>query len=114
MNTNTHGADEMVRVAVTLQRPSSSELRDLSRAEKYRVLRENSDRIRTRLIDWLNERGMAGEVSKIGEPTMFNTLFIVATQRVAEQLRRAPGVVDVGPEALVAVDIPRPVRARQR
>lgn len=103
-------AGDMVKVAVTLQRPTSADLEHMSRSERHRALRENSARLRQGLIAWISEAGMAAEVERIGEPTVFNTLFVVATPRVAEQLRRAPGVTAVAPEEVVAVDIPRPRR----
>ncbi|HWQ13911.1 MAG TPA: hypothetical protein VNL77_14020 [Roseiflexaceae bacterium] len=114
MSAKSAGSSGMVKVAVTLERPPSDELQHMSRAEKHRALRENSARLRQHLISWLDERGMAGEVARVGEPTIFNTLFVVATRRVAEQLRRAPGVTSVGPEDAVAVDIPRPARRSVR
>lgn len=101
----------VVKIALMLQRPASGDLEHLTRAERHRVLRENSARLRSALIRWLDERGMAPEVVRVGEPTLFNTLFVVATQRVAEQLRRAPGVADVLPEEPVAVDLAMPPRA---
>jgi hypothetical protein len=100
----------MVRVALTLQRPPAGDLAHLSRVEKHRVLRENSSRLRSALIRWLDEAGMAGEVERVGEPTVFNTLFVVATPRVADELRRAPGVTSVHADGAVPVDIPRPTR----
>jgi hypothetical protein len=102
----------MVKVALTLQRPAAGDLAHLSRSEKYRLLRENGARLRDGIIRWLDERGMSGEVQRVGEPTLFNRLFIVATPHVAEQLRRAPGVTDVGVDEAVPVDIPRPARPR--
>jgi hypothetical protein len=95
----------LVKVALTLQRPPSDDLQHLTRAERHRALRENSARLRSGIIRWLDERGMAPEVVRVGEPTLFNTLFVVATQRVAEQLRRAPGVTDVLPDGPVTVDL---------
>jgi hypothetical protein len=113
MRQEPYSPNDMVKVALTLERPSSAELAHLSRVEKHRVLRENGARLRSAIIRWLDECGMAGEVQRVGEPTMFNTLFVVATSRVAEQLDRAPGVLAVHADAAVPVDIPRPVRVHK-
>ena len=103
-----HPSPEMIKVAVTIKRPLPEELAQYNRAEKYKVLRENTAKLREKLITFLDERGLSDEVSHIGEPTAFNMLFVVCTPRVAEQLSRAPGVVNVSQSKEFDVDLPGP------
>jgi hypothetical protein len=98
---------EMVKVAVMLERPSSEELVQHDRAKKYQILRANTADLRGGLIAWIEEQGLSGEVSRIGEATVFNVLFVVCTPRVAEELARAPGVVSVSPGEDFRVDLLR-------
>jgi len=98
---------EMVKVAVVVERLSSEELAQHSRAEKYRILRDNTAELRRALIAWIEEQGLSEEVSRIGEATVFNMLFVVCTPRVAEELARAPGVVSVSPSEDFRVDLLR-------
>ena len=100
---------DMITVMVIVKRPSSEEIAKYNRAEKYQVLLENTAQHRERLIAFLEEQGLSQEVSHIGEPTMFNVLFIVCTPRVAEQLTRVPGVVSVSQSKEFKVDVPRPI-----
>jgi hypothetical protein len=69
------------------------------------MLRSNTGDRRKELIAWIEERGLSGEVSRIGEATVFNMLFVVCTPRVAEELTRAPGVVSVSPSEDFRVDL---------
>ena len=96
---------EMVEVAVLLERPSSDELAQHDRGEKYHILRTNTAELRGGLVAWIEEQGLAEEVSRIGEATVFNMLFVVCTPRVAEELTRAPGVVSVSPSEDFRVDL---------
>jgi hypothetical protein len=98
---------EMVKVALVLERPSSEELVQHNRAEKYQILRSNTAELRRGLIAWIEEQGLSEEVSRIGEATVFNMLFVVCTPRVAEELTRAPGVVSVSPGEDFRVDLLR-------
>lgn len=98
---------EMVKVALVLERPSSDELAQHDRAEKYQILRTNTAELRRGLIAWIEEQGLSEEVSRIGEATVFNVLFVVCTPRVAEELTRAPGVVSVSPGEDFRVDLLR-------
>lgn len=96
---------EMIKVAVMLERPSSEELVQHDRAAKYQLLRSNTAELRGRLIAWIEEQGLSEEVSRVGEATVFNMLFVVCTPRVAEELTRAPGVVSVSPSEDFRVDL---------
>lgn len=96
---------EMIKVAVMLERPSSDELVQHDRAAKYQLLRSNTAELRGRLIAWIEEQGLSEEVSRVGEATVFNMLFVVCTPRVAEELTRAPGVVRVSPSEDFRVDL---------
>jgi hypothetical protein len=104
------GADEMVELAITLERPPATALRGLTRSEKYRALSDHSIKLRQGIIRWIGERGMSGEVARVGEPTAFNVLTMVATPRVADVLPAAPGVTHVGVAVPLPVDLPRPKR----
>jgi hypothetical protein len=101
---------DMVTVMLTLERPSSEELSGQGRAEKYEALKSNASQIRSQLLAWIRERGMDEDVARVGEPTVFNTLFVTSTQVVAEELRRAPGVVEVRPAEEFRVDLLPEVR----
>jgi hypothetical protein len=96
---------EMIKVAVMLERPSSEELAQHDRGEKYQILRSNTAELRGGLVAWIEEQGLSEEVSRIGEATVFNMLFVVCTPRVAEELTRAPGVVSVSPSEDFRVDL---------
>jgi hypothetical protein len=95
----------MIKVGVVLERPSSEELVQHDRGEKYQILRSNTADLRKELIAWIEEQGLSEEVSRIGEATVFNMLFVVCTPRVAEELTRAPGVVSVSPSEDFRVDL---------
>jgi hypothetical protein len=95
----------MVKVAVKLERPASEELTQHDRAEKYRILRSNTVDRRKELIAWIDEQGLSEEVSRVGDATVFNMLFVVCTPRVAEELTRAPGVISVSPSEDFKVDL---------
>lgn len=95
----------MINVMVTLRRPAPEDLNKYNRAEKFRILKENSAKLRMDLIDWIEDQGLSKEVTRIGEPTVFNALFVGCTSRVADRLRQAPGVVDVVPTEEFQVDI---------
>ena len=95
----------MVTVMLILERPSPEELGDQGRADKYAALKSNASQIRSQLLEWIRERGMDKEVARVGEPTVFNTLFVTSTRVVAEELTRAPGVVRVQPAEEFRVDL---------
>ncbi len=85
----------MIKVMVTLERPSSQELAEYNRDRKYQVLRSNSVEFKEGLVHWIEEQGLSHEVAEIGDATAFNVLFVVCTPQVAERLVQAPGVVRV-------------------
>jgi hypothetical protein len=103
---------DMVTVMLTLERPSSEELRDYGRGEKYSVLKSNASEIRSQLLEWMRERGMDEDVARVGEPTVFNTLFVTSTKVVAKELRHAPGVAKVQPAEEFRVDLLPEFRAK--
>jgi hypothetical protein len=96
---------DMVTVMLTLERPSSEDLRGHGRADKYAALKSNASQIRSQLVEWIREQGLDKDVARVGEPTVFNTLFVTSTQVVADELRSAPGVVAVGPAEEFRVDL---------
>lgn len=98
----------MIDIMVTLGRPSSAELSALNRADKYRILKDNTSARRTELIAWIEDHDLKDEVARVGEPTAFNSLFITCTPRVAGMLATAPGVVKVAPIDDFEVDIGLP------
>lgn len=103
---------DMSSFMVTLERPSSKELAQHSRSEKYKVLLANTIRLREQLLVWIKEQGLSAEVSQIGEPTAFNTLFVVSTPRAAELMVQAPGVLSVSSSKEFQVDLPRQAEKR--
>lgn len=96
----------MVEFMVKVNRPSSKELERFNRAEKYKLLKENSVKCKDEIKRWIKEQGLDAEVFKIEEPTVFNILFITCTREVAEQLEHVDGVVSVlgSPEFSVALN----------
>ncbi|MBN1656993.1 MAG: hypothetical protein JXA93_01260 [Anaerolineae bacterium] len=95
----------MIRVMLTLERPSHDELRRYNRREKYRALKSSARGIRDELIRWIDEQGLSGDVAQVGEPTAFNTLFVTSTRQAAELLVEAPGVVGVAPTGDLPVEL---------
>lgn len=91
----TKKTEDMIKATVVLERPSSEELAHHSRAEKYNALRNNTARLKEKLIAWIEEQGLSEEISQIGEPTAFNILFVTCTPKVVKKLTQAPGVVSV-------------------
>lgn len=102
----------MITLAVQLERPSPKALGQYDRAQKYRILRDNTSQARDKLIAWIEDQGLSDEVYRIGDPTAFNLLFIDTTARVAERLTKAPGVVGVSASEEIEVDLPKPRRAQ--
>ena len=100
----------LVRSVVTFQRPDARELAHCTRAEKYRRLREHNGQMRTKLLNWIDERGLSEEVLQVSEPTAFNTLFVVATRHALDELSQAPGVVQVAEDGDITTDLPQPER----
>ena len=102
MNPSTNMAEFMVRI----NRPSSTDIAGVDRAEKYKLLKANSVKRRDEIKAWIKEHGLDAEVFKIEEPTVFNMLFITCTPRVAKQLEHAGPVVSVSrsPEFSVGLD----------
>ncbi|MYB92881.1 hypothetical protein F4054_19375 [Candidatus Poribacteria bacterium] len=85
----------MAEFIVRINRPSSTELAGIDRAEKYKLLKANSVKRRDEIKAWIKTQGLDAEVFKIEEPTVFNMLFITCTPRVATQLEHADPVVSV-------------------
>ncbi|NWG20214.1 MAG: hypothetical protein HXY39_07775 [Chloroflexi bacterium] len=100
-------ADTPIRSIVTIERPAPEALARCNRAEKYRVMRENSVRVREQLLAWIDQRGISNEVAQVSEPTVFNTLFLVATRRATELIAQAPGVVSIAEDSEIITDLPR-------
>lgn len=84
---------------VEVERPSSAELAAYTRAERYRMLRANTEAHRTQLENWLEMQDLGSEVGDMRAGTGFNLIFVECTPHVAEQLVLAPGVIDVLPVA---------------
>ena len=100
----------LVRSVVTIERPDAKALAHCNRAEKYRRLREHNGQMRTKLLNWIDERGLSEEVLQVSEPTAFNTLFVVATRHALDELSQAPGVVQVAEDGDITTDLPQPER----
>jgi hypothetical protein len=95
----------MITVMLTLERPSAEQLTKYNRAQKYAALKSSASEIRSQLVRWIDEHGLSEDVAQVGEPTVFNTLFVTSTPGAAEQLGKAPGVVDVAPAGEFQVDL---------
>jgi len=102
----------MSQFMVVLERPSSKELAQHSRSEKYKILWENTARRREQLLVWIKEQGLSAEVSQVGELTALNMLFVVSTPRAAEQMVQAPGVLSVSSSKEFKVELPRQAEKR--
>lgn len=96
---------EMLTFMLTLERPSPEQLTDYGRAQRYAALKSSARAIREQLMAWLQEQGLSEEVARVGEPTVFNTLFVTSTRGVARELSHAPGVIDVKPAEEFRVDL---------
>ncbi|MGD8398256.1 MAG: hypothetical protein PVG11_05315 [Anaerolineae bacterium] len=95
----------MITVMLTLERPEQEKMRGFDRAQKYRALKSSASGIREELVRWIEEHGLTEDVAEIGEPTVFNTLFVTSTPSAASQLAKAPGVLDVAPAGDFRVDL---------
>jgi hypothetical protein len=101
---------DMLSVMVTLERLPSEQLASFNRKQKYTRLRSYASGLREKLVEWIEQEGLAEQVAQVGEPTVFNALFVTCTPGVAERLVQAPGVVRVAPTGDLRVDLlPRPV-----
>lgn len=96
---------DLVKIAIEVERPTTNELKDLSRGEKYTHLLKNTVDRRTHLIQWLREKKLLDQVHGIGEATAFNLLYMAATKGVAAQIQYAPGVVRVSNINEIKVDL---------
>jgi hypothetical protein len=99
------GSADLVTVMLTLERPSPEELRGYGRGDKYAALKSSASEIRKQLLAWIREQGLDEDVTRVGEPTVFNTLFVTSTRAAAKKLGRAPGVVEVRPAEGFRVDL---------
>ena len=95
----------MVTFMLTLERPSGEQMRHHGRGQRYTLLKQSASAIRERLVEWIDENGLATDVARVSQPTVFNTLFVTSTPWAAERLSHAPGVVDVAPTGAVDVDL---------
>jgi hypothetical protein len=95
----------MIKVMLTLERPSHDELGHYNRRDMYRALKSSAIDIREELMRWIDEHGLANDVAQVGEPTVFNTLFVTSTRHAARLLVQAPGVVNVAPTADFPVEL---------
>jgi subtilisin family serine protease len=98
----------MLQFMVRVNRPSSKELAGVDRAEKYKLLKANSVKRKDEIKAWIKAKGLAGEVFKIEEPTVFNMLFITCTPKVAEQLEHADAVVSISRSPEFSVGLAKP------
>jgi hypothetical protein len=95
----------MLTFMLTLERPSGEQLRHHGRGQRYSLLKQSASEIRERLVEWIDANGLATDVVRVSQPTVFNTLFVTSTPRAAEQLSHAPGVVGVAPTGAVDVEL---------
>jgi len=86
---------DWIKVVVTLDRPSSEALAHCNRGEKVKILKKNAQCQRRNLVEWIEKRGLAGEVAKVGTPTTLSMLFIQCTPHAAQELVYAPGVTNI-------------------
>ncbi len=83
------------RYAVLLRKPAAEKLAGLSRYEKYHRLRQHSAQTIERLLEWLKERDLGSQVKSVGPETIFNTVFLDATEDVKEALSQNPDVEEI-------------------
>ena len=93
----------MTEFIVRINRPSSTALAGIDRAEKYKLLKANSVKRRDEIKAWIKEHGLEAEVFKIEKPTVFNMLFITCTPRVAKRLEHATPVISVSRSPVLSV-----------
>ncbi len=90
-----HFPTDLVSVLLEVERPSSAELASYSRGERYRRLRANAEAHRAELEHWIDRHNLSDEVLAVSPATGFNLLFVQCTPHAAQELAKAPGVVDV-------------------
>ena len=91
---------DYLNVAVTFERPDLSDLGERSlgsgdRSAIFEARTSQSAAFRDRMVAWLEDQLLSDEVYRVGDPTAFSTLFVVASPQVVERLSEIPGVVDV-------------------
>jgi hypothetical protein len=86
-----------VNVAVSFARPPTEEggAVKADRGAMYQARKAEATEFRDQLLTWLDDERLAGDVHRVGAPTAFNTLFVVASPQVVERLGECPGVVNV-------------------
>lgn len=92
------------RYAVLIKEHDRNELDGLSRYDKAGMLRKNSSQVKNRLLKWLDERDLSDQVTYFGPETIFNTLFLDATEEVRHALADNPEVVDISESTELHVD----------
>ncbi|HQY90964.1 MAG: hypothetical protein WAU00_10865 [Caldilinea sp.] len=96
-NAAARGPQPIVDVMLEVERPSVEELACYPRDERYRRLRANTEAHRNQLEGWIELQHLTSEVMAMSPATGFNLLFVKCTPHAAQELARAPGVVDVLP-----------------
>ena len=92
-------------VVVVFDRLALAELVERDRSEILQSKRDYYRKCTQHLVSWIEGRGLSGEVSRIGAPTVFNMLFIDCTLKLAEQLVQAPHVINVFANESFRVDL---------
>src|SRR5215203_2840057 len=91
---------DYLNVAVAFERPevSGPDKRSSNSGDRSAIYQSRTGQattFRDRLVAWLNDQHLFDEVYRLGDPTVFSTLFVIASPHVVERLSEAPGVVDV-------------------
>ena len=104
-NASYEPASDRIDYVVRVNRPASTALGGLNRAEKYEILKANAAKQQAEITKWLETTGLSEEVFKIEAPTVFNLLFITCTSKVAECLEQLDSVESVSRSPAFPVEL---------
>jgi hypothetical protein len=92
------------RYTMLIEKPTQIQTEGLSRHEKLNLLKRHSADVRARLEKWLTEKRLNQQVERIEPETMFNVLFIDATENIGEILTEFPESIEVGEDKELVVE----------
>ena len=87
--------DKMNEIMLVIDRPHANDILHLNRAEKHKLLKNNSKSTIEEISVWIEEERLESQVEKIYPPTVFNLLFMICTPNVAEKLQELPFINDI-------------------
>jgi hypothetical protein len=107
-DTEYSSSSDTMNIAVYIERPSSEELKEYNRSQKYQILRSSAEKWREKIANWIESQGLSDEVHEVRTVTAFDVLFATSTPKGAKELENAPGVVGISASPEFDVDLPDP------